>query len=279
MAEANDFLDDLITPEGAEVESVEPEVQAEAVGADAEEAQEEPQESRSNQRIRQLVEEKNELARRIEAMEGLKDQVKELYDKQAAAENPPEPEAQPPEFMEDPKGYIDSQQQAIAKKLQEMESSSKDLTAKQEQEANALRFQYALTSDETEFRMKQTDYYNTLNHIRAVRTAELTDLGMKEDQAKQVIGAEELRDAAAALNNGKSPAEYAYNRAKRLGYTAATNKDAELDEKSDRLAAAQNAQSMGGSGISQDKVEADPEEQGWDPIKNAFKEIFGEDLR
>lgn len=241
-----------------------------------EEPQEEQQESRANQRIRQLIEEKKALESRVEGLEGLKEQVEAL-----AKSRKEEPE-KAPDFMADPKGYVDSQAQKITQTLEELQKRADEGSQQAQQQLAQMQFMQSIQGDETQFVRQTPDYYDALQYVRDQRREELEELGIDdEEEVARIINTEELQAAAVAINKGTSAAAHYYNKAKKLGYKhEETDKAAEkVDEEAARLEAAKRAQSMGGNNLPEEADIEDPDDAAWAPIEESFKEMFGVDLK
>ena len=278
MAEID--YDKLIEPTENDEEVIEP-VAEEPEEVKAEEAEDKPEEkaeSRENARVRQLVEEKNELKGRVEALEKLQEEIVKLRESMKEPEKPPEPEV---EFMDDPKEYVDQNRRALEERLAHLEKQDLEANDLNKQEVSALRLQMSISESEREFTSEHPDYLKALEHNRTSRLEELELMGVDGEQARQVVAQEEIFLARRKLETGESPAEAAYNLALKRGYKPqAVNPetvDEELDEEVAKRERAANAQSMGGSGVSGDKEpEQDDQAAAWDPIIQAAKEAYGE---
>lgn len=197
-----------------------------------------------------------------EELEGVKIQGARMEEIQRRLDDlakPTEPDPEPivvPIFEEDPKGYIDAQMKEL-RELQAQVGEQATQTAETTQQASSeQQLNSAISADHQEFIAKHADYMDALNFARDMKLAELTEAGVPEIDAKRAMRTEEIQLAAVALQNGKSPAEVAYNRAKRWGFTAeekpADEEKPDLDE----------AASMGGSGgpSVQEMLDADSDE-------------------
>ena len=129
------------------------------------------------------------------------------------------------------------------------------------------------------FSQANPDYYDALDYLREQRAQELEDLGLNQDEIARTINTEEIQAAAVAVQRGTSAAQYAYNRAKKLGYTPEQKPDGDVEAQADRMARLQSAGSLGGSGLPAENASVDsPEEEAWAPIEEAFQELFGQSL-
>lgn len=153
------------------------------------------------------------LAKYLDEKAAYKARIAELEAEKAARASPPDPV---PDFMEDPKGYVDKTIQAAATKA---EANEKELQSLREQ--NQIQ---SLISEagqaEVVFAKDHPDYEAALDHVRSTRMAQLRlmDGEATEAQLKQVIAREEIMGIAAAKQRGISPAELAYKYAQTLGY-------------------------------------------------------------
>lgn len=278
MAEVD--YDKLVEPtEGVQevADEAQPE-QPEEQQAEAESVEETVEESkggRANERIRQLVDEKNQLADRVTALEKLNAEIEKLRESLKQPEPEPEPEV---DFLDDPRGYVDQNRRALEARIAHLESRDEEDSQQTQQELQALKFQMNISEDERTFSAEHPDYLKALEYNRQVRREELELMGVSGKDADQVIGQEELFLAGRNLTGGKSAAEAAYNLALKRGYkpqVVDTGKvDEELDEEVARREKAREAQSMGGSGTP-DAPEQNTNEE-WSPVIEAYIEVYGE---
>lgn len=150
----------------------------------------------------------------------LRSQV-EAMAKQKPAEAAPEPPE--PDFLADPKGYVDQKVQGALAKLDKAEKASQE-TAEQvkQREANEAVLT-ATQAAETQFYSQTPDYPEALQHIRGVRTQQLQALfpDATTEQINNHIAFEERETARMLISQKRNPAEFAYNFAKTLGYQKA----------------------------------------------------------
>lgn len=135
----------------------------------------------------------------------------------ADAPAPEAPPAQTPEWVEDPKAYVDSKVQGAIAQLE----ATKNLTQQQQAELGELRLAQAVRQAEAEVSARAPDWQEALTHLRTMRYQELK-LGFPDatdQQILQTIGHEERQVAAHQLQAGKNPYDYAYSLAKLRGYT------------------------------------------------------------
>jgi len=259
---------------------VEPtEGEPEEVVAEATEEVEEPKkESRENERVRQLVDEKNELKARVDAMEGLKEEILRLKESMKPPEPAPEPEV---DFMEDPKEYVDNNKRALQARIEALEKQETEANELNKQEMYALKLQMSITEAERQFSSEHPDYLKALQYNREYRIEELKMMGVKDQNAVNVIAQEEIFLARNKIDTGESPAEAAYNLALKRGYKPQAvdieTVEKDLDEEVSTRQKAREAQSMGGSGVSSPaEVDNGAEHEAWESIVKGATEVYGE---
>lgn len=136
-----------------------------------------------------------------------------------AADAPPEPPA--PDWLEDPKGYIDAidkRAQEALKKVQEESGQARSVAEAQTADAN---LNLALTAAQEAFTATTPDFKDALGYAREFRGRQLEVLnpGMPVAQIAQIIHAEERNLAATLARQGINPAERIYQLSKSMGYT------------------------------------------------------------
>lgn len=127
---------------------------------------------------------------------------------------------QEPDFLADPKGYVDTKVAGALKKLDEAQQQTKetaDQVKAREQREQTWR---ATQAAEQQFVATMPDYPQALEHVRTARFSQLQMMAPNAtpEQITQHIALEEMNAAAHLLSQGKNPAEFAYNYAKTIGY-------------------------------------------------------------
>lgn len=154
-------------------------------------------------------------------------------------------QAKVPDYLDDPKGYVDAKVEAALKELQKTAETATN-TAKETRDQVEQREQLSnlistVQVHEGEFSKATPDYQKALAHMRQARFEQIQMLvpDATEPQIIQQIRLEELRAAAIAVQAGKNPAESAYKLAGTFGYrkAAAPAKEAEKSAEADRDAA------------------------------------------
>lgn len=276
---------------------------AEEAARQAAEAEEnEGKGGRANDRIRQLIQEREAervaraaLEERVRKMEGLETTVKDLLaERKAAAEKAAAPApVVVPDFVEDPVGHVDAKVGKLQSEIARLEKLAADGNAKAEEEARQGREQLALMqfsnrvqSSEATFSEAHPDYYKALDHSRAVRVQEMEYLGMDKAEIAKAINTEEVNAAMAALARGKDPAEFAYKRAVAMGFKgdapgaspASAAADKKLQAEIDLYEKRRMASSIG-SGDAGEGGELEEAGDAWAAVESAFQELYGEKLR
>jgi len=138
-----------------------------------------------------------------------------LKAQRAAAQKP-----KAPEFIEDPKGYIDAKEQEVREALKELRETNAKRAEADQQQQQLQTLYTSIASHEQAFASANPDYQDAINHVRAVRANQLKMMfpDATDAQIQQQIGREELGGAHQVLQRGGNPAEFAYNYAKTLGY-------------------------------------------------------------
>ncbi len=185
-----------------------------------------------------------------------------------AQQQPPAEGDQSVEWNDDPRGYIDSKFSKIEKMLSQQSEKTQQFDQQAQQEQQLRTLNQAIAADHEKFESQHADVSDAIMYARRLRTEELLEMGLTEIQARQAVNNEELTIAAVALQNGKSPAEVAYNRARRFGYQPTTQSTGETAQAGDQgvneeqQERREEAQGMGGSGgpSVQDLLDADEDE-------------------
>jgi hypothetical protein len=201
---------------------------------------------------------------------------------EAAARAPKAPETpapgeELPDFLEDPKGYIDAQTKTLAAEVERLRAANEALSAAATQEQQTRAFRSAVAETESAFHAANPKYYDALNHARDVREAQLriTNPEWSDTERRQVINNEENGLAMRGFQVGKPPPQMLWEYAQTLGYVPggkaapAPTQTAADDDLAARRAAAGTLGAGGGGEIA-------PEFEGQiDPLAQAMRERFG----
>lgn len=171
--------------------------------------------------------------------------LKDLRAQKQAAAAPKDPD-----FLEDPKGYVDANVKKTAEQVKTLREENERMAQERQQHQQVNQILSNVSQYEQAFVKTTPDYTQAIDHIRTVRASQLQMLYPQatSQQIQQQISSEEIGAAAQVLRAGGNPAEFAYNYAKTVGYqpkAAAPNADAANGEaKPDKDA----VRSMGGGG-------------------------------
>lgn len=185
------------------------------------------------------------------------------------------PPAPPPDFIEDPKAYIDGANEQTRREVEALKAEAGQLVQAQQ----FTNFVQEIGHREAEFLANNPDYYDALEHVRTVRTNQLLDLypGATQEQITQTLKNEELQAAGQLMQMGRSPAEGFYKHAKTLGYNAKAAAVAALAMPAvPKAPVGDPTQTLGSSGgAPSDEIGVeDLGEDALGPLKEAFKERF-----
>lgn len=157
-----------------------------------------------------------ELEQRAHRTAQLEAELQEL--KQKLTQQPPQPE---PDYLEDPKGYVDHKVAKAIEELKKEAGEAKQTSQQAAEQAQLTQFLTQLQSAEAAFANEHPDYQDALTHIRTVRLQQyrLMYPQATDEQLIQHLQREELVTAAQLMRMGRNPAEFAYHYAKTIGYT------------------------------------------------------------
>lgn len=214
--------------------------------------------------------------------------LKEFQTKLAALEaklTPAPEKAKEPDFVEDPKGYVDhklgetlSAIEAANKKAEEEGKKTQETAAAAAEQVQVQQFFQNLQVHERRFEQEHPDYHDALLHIRNIRAAQIREFN-PEATAEQIVGVIRQEETQLAINlarQGRDPIQVAWNMAQHYGYKPKTKDvpkiDAELpDAKEKRLPPDQTLGSGGGT-----KDDDDPayKQDETDPVDLALASLF-----
>lgn len=127
----------------------------------------------------------------------------------------PKPEVtQAPVYEDDPLGATFDKVEKVAQKLERLEQTD----VQRQQQEQFQGFVRNVQADEANFMTKTPDYKEAVNFIQQRRLQELQVMGYPEDKAMQVLASDAYAVTQRAIALGESPAHFAYDMAKKLGY-------------------------------------------------------------
>ena len=156
------------------------------------------------------------LAAHLEERARWKAEMKAMEDRLARLEKPAEPPAPEPDFVTDPKGYVDAKTERALAALKQVEERLEPV----QQATELQQFLGHVAAVEGEFVRATPDYYDALAHVRQVRASQLAELFPSATQAQiaqQLLG-EEVSVAHNLVAQGRNPAETVYRLARTYGF-------------------------------------------------------------
>ncbi len=185
------------------------------------------------------LEEKNKLKAELEARDiTLKEFQKKLAELEAKLPKPEEPKT--PDFVDDPKGYVDHSNskvlEAIAeanKKAEESGKKAQETAAQANEQVQLQRFMSDIGRAEQAFVAEHPDYQDALNHIRQIRSFQLQQFqpDITQEQIADVIRQEEIGLAVQLARAGKNPVSTAYELAQKYGYQPKAKEQPKVETK------------------------------------------------
>jgi hypothetical protein len=151
---------------------------------------------------------------------------KELQALRASIPKAPEPPE--PDFVENPKGYVDHKLEktlaaieAANKKAEEQGKQAQETAQAATEQVQLRQFLDEIGSQERAFVAQTPDYYDALGHLRTIRANQLRELvpDITDQQIRETIQREEIVLAVNIKRSGRDPMQVAYNLAKHHGYT------------------------------------------------------------
>jgi len=227
----------------------------------------------AREQARQLKTQIAELEKRKYLSDEDAELLTELKAKRAEAQRP-----KVPEFIEDPKGYIDHKEQEVRDALKELRESNTKRAEAEEQQRQMQTLFSTISTHEQAFVASNPDYNDALAHVRNVRTQQLKMMfpDATDQQIQHQIGREEIGGAQQILARGGNPAEFAYNYAKTLGYmkkapASAANGAAHVEPEPEPKPDKDAMRTLGGGGgAEQDDAPSDPMPEFTAALKERF---------
>lgn len=187
-----------------------------------------PQGDRRDQAIwREERERRRELQRQVDAMNQRWQQMVERMQQgqqqqppqQPTAESKPDQEIEVPDFNEDPIGHLRAKNELLERQLQDVtaERSQRQQAVQQMQQFETLRTN--VQQLETEFAKNTADYGDAVgfmyDQVRRMGVA----MGYPESQLDGIVSQTAMDITVRALQQGKNPAQAAYEAARAMGWS------------------------------------------------------------
>lgn len=171
--------------------------------------------------------------------------------------------AEEPDFLADPKSYVDGVKGAIKKLEDDIKAKEKTEAEQAEQQKQAQETWSKVIEAEREFAQATPDYNDALAFVRSVRSEQIKyeiretmDREATDQEVAQIIAAEEGRSAAALIAKGKNPSKVYYGYAKTYGYKPKAAATPPAQQRPDKEAV--RTMGSGGGEAAVEHEEADP---------------------
>ena len=131
----------------------------------------------------------------------------------------PEPAEQPPDFNQDPAGYLRYQVETLRNQLSTVNAEIQrraQLESAQQQFAEAVS---TVNRFESEFAQSNPDYYDAVDYMRERLAKKLEITGTPKDQIPGIVAQQMRTFGIVKLRAGQNPAEQIFALAKLEGYT------------------------------------------------------------
>ena len=136
------------------------------------------------------------------------------FEQLMAAVTPKQDVIPEPVYEDDPLGSTHAKVDKIAQSVESIQAEN----ARRQQQEQFQGFVSNIQADEAKFMEKSPDYKEAVAYIQQRRLKELEVMGYPEDQAMRVLAQDAYAVTQRAIAIGESPAQFAYNMAKQLGY-------------------------------------------------------------
>jgi len=188
---------------------------------------------------------------RFETLQERLDQFQRDKEAQAAEAN----KAPPPDYLDDPKAYIDAALNAVKQEVEKTGENVVQINQQQEAQRQMVAVTTALSNYDTRFAEQSPDYYQALEHVREINVQNALDMGASEEEAAKQAAQAMFVTQVQAMRAGKDPAAFMYNIAKRFGYAGkapepdpADKGGKKAEDALDTLLKGQDAGSLGNGG-------------------------------
>jgi hypothetical protein len=141
---------------------------------------------------------------------------------QPPAQQPPQPNAaeiEVPDFEDDPIGHLRAKNEILERQLQEV---NQERTVRQTQTQQVQQFQQlqaGVDQLERTFAASTPDYHEAVGHMYGEVARMANAMGYSPQQVQQTISQMALDISMRALQQGRNPAQVAYEAARALGYS------------------------------------------------------------
>ena len=178
-----------------------------------------------------------------------------------------------PDFLQDPKGYVDTGLKQAIKKVEDATKEAKEAKDQLNQHQTLQAVIDTARSQVNEFVGKTADYPQAIEHVRTMRRGQLKMLykDATPDQIDMAVAKEEIALAGQIVTRGENFAEFAYSYAKAMGYQPSKPPDPTPAKKVD--ASAVRTLGSGGTDTDHEPESADPNDEFRAIQKEAREEV------
>lgn len=168
-----------------------------------------------------LLEERNDWKAKYAELEAKLSKGNERVEKLYEALN--KPEAQAPEYEQDPLGHLRHSKDLAEKEVQEMKKWRENLENSQKAQNEFAAFQQRVNNSEAKFAESNPDYWEAAQFVAKAKRDELEELGIPNEQINSVLQNQLVALTATALRGQKDPAQVIYALAKKSGFAKKQN--------------------------------------------------------
>ena len=196
--------------------------------------------------------------------------LRELREQRA---QPKKDEEQGPDFLNDPKGYVDTGLKQAIKKVEDATKEAKEAKEQLNQHQTIQAVIDTARGQVSEFVEKTPDYPKAIEHVRNMRRGQLEMLYKQAtpEQIATLVAREEIALAGQVVTGGNNFAEFAYEYAKRMGYQPPKPPDPTPAKKVD--ASAVRTLGSGGTDTDHEPESTDPNDEFRAIQKEAREEV------
>jgi hypothetical protein len=131
----------------------------------------------------------------------------------------PQGEIEVPDFDDDPIGHLRAKNDLLERQLQEVNQERQLSAVQRQQMAQFSQLQSGVDQMEQQFASQQPDYHDAVGFLYENVGKMATAMGYPPGQVQQVISQTAMDISVRALQQGKNPAQAAYEAARAMGFT------------------------------------------------------------
>lgn len=195
--------------------------------------------------LREERESRKEFQRQLRERDAQQAKLQERLD--ALAKRWEQPEEKAPDREADPLGNFAHKIDKIDKRFDDIDARERKKEEEAQNQRQWAEFSTRVNSAFNSFRTKQPDLDKAVAYLEKDRREEFEALGYADSDIAQLIQNDRLAIAQKALQDGRNPAEVAYNLAKRRGYKAEENAEEKIERIANGQDKAKSLSNVGGS--------------------------------